>query len=375
MFQIKQVYDKYVDEVSRFQYRNFNPISTLNLNEENKTTTFKLDIEDDFISKDIEYYIEGKISPVNATKTYNNKSNIKMVNNFVAHLFPQIEVQKHGTLIDEIDFAGIASTVKGRVSYPGADEYNGNGINSGFKTFAQEGQRFSVVGRLGELGLGFFNDITVPIYKGGFEITFTRNNDNAIYRWKSLKADGTEDPVTLRVEGKVMINNFYLRVPIIEYNSEAKTNLINDLFKENYVFQFKKWQCIQHTKITGKSLTFDITNIYRNVQNPIWAFIVFQNNRLNNQKKDNSTFDHVDVKNLWIELSGRRYPEESLNLEWDTDNYCLAYNAYQDYKRLFNKKADSIPYVDIKDFKNLYPIYSIDLSDQPKRISDVKSRF
>jgi len=228
---------------------------------------------------------------------------------------------------------------------------------------------------LGELGLGFFNDITVPIYKGGFEITFTRNNDNAIYRWKSLKADGTEDPVTLRVEGKVMINNFYLRVPIIEYNSEAKTNLINDLFKENYVFQFKKWQCIQHTKITGKSLTFDITNIYRNVQNPIWAFIVFQNNRLNNQKKDNSTFDHVDVKNLWIELSGRRYPEESLNLEWDTDNYCLAYNAYQDYKRLFNKKADSIPYVDIKDFKNLYPIYSIDLSDQPKRISDVKSRF
>lgn len=241
MFQIKQVYDKYADEVSRFQYRNFNPVSTLNLNEENKKTTFKLDFEDDFIDKNIEYYIEGKIVPVNATTPYTDKSNIKMVDNFVAHLFPQIEVKKHGTLIDEIDFAGIASTVKGCVSYPGADEYNSNAVNSGLKTFAQESQRFCVVGRLGDLGLGFFNDITVPIYKGGFEITFTRNNDNnAIYWWKSLK-DGKEDAASLPGEGKVIIDNFYLRVPIIEFNSETIINLINDLFKVHYVFQFKKW--------------------------------------------------------------------------------------------------------------------------------------
>jgi hypothetical protein len=248
MYQIRQIFYKYADEVSRFQYRNFNPVSTLNLNDENKKTTFKLDVEDDFIGKNIEYYIEGVITPTGTGK-YNNKSNIKLVNNFVAHLFPQIEVKKHGTLIDEIDFAGIASTVKGCVSYPGADEYNGRAVNSGFKTLPHEGKKFNVVGRLGDLGLGFFNDITVPVYKGGFEITFTRNSDNnVIYRWKSLKGDGTEDPATLPVGGKVTISNFYLRVPIIEYNNEAKTNLINDLFGANYIFQFKKWQCIQHRK-------------------------------------------------------------------------------------------------------------------------------
>ena len=95
---------------------------------------------------------------------------------------------------------------------------------------------------MNDLGLGFFNDITVPIYKGGFEITFTTNNDNnAIFRRKGLKANGTEDPTTLPAEGIVTINTLYLRVPVIEYSSEAKTNLINDLFKENYIFQFKKW--------------------------------------------------------------------------------------------------------------------------------------
>ena len=125
-----------------------------------------------------------------------------------------------------------------------------------------------MVGRLGYLGLGFFNDITVPIYIGGFEITFARNsNNNGILHWKNLK-NCTEIPEFLPVEGKVIISTFYLRVPIIEYNSDAKTNLINYLFKENYVFQFINWQRIQHMKVTGKSLTADITNIYRSIQNP-----------------------------------------------------------------------------------------------------------
>jgi hypothetical protein len=230
-----------------------------------------------------------------------------------------------------------------------------------------------MVGRLGDLGLGFFNDITVPIYKGGFEITFIRNsNNNALFRWKGKKADGTEDPSTLPPEGKVKINTFYLRVPIIEYDSDAKTNFINDLFKENYVFQFKKWQCIQHMKVTGKSLTADITNIYRCLQKPIWAFVVFQKTRLNNQQKDNA-FDHSDFKSLWIEVSGRRYPEETVDLDWNTDKFCLAYNAYLDYKRVYDKTTNSIPYINIKDFKSLYPIYSIDLTDQPEKFQTYKA--
>ena len=69
MFQIKQIFGKYNNEITKFQYKNFNPISTLNLKAENKKTTFKIDLEDDFISKNIRYYIAGTISPVDATKS------------------------------------------------------------------------------------------------------------------------------------------------------------------------------------------------------------------------------------------------------------------------------------------------------------------
>jgi hypothetical protein len=74
MFQIKQIFNKYANKVSRFQYKNFFPLSTLNFNDENKKTVFKLNIEDDFISKNIEYYIEGKVAPVDTTKLMTTKA-------------------------------------------------------------------------------------------------------------------------------------------------------------------------------------------------------------------------------------------------------------------------------------------------------------
>ena len=143
-----------------------------------------------------------------------------MIDNFVAHLFSHIEVKKHNTSIDEIDYPGIASTV---------NVYNGKAITSGFKSHNYEVSQFEAVGNLSNLRLEFFNDIKVPIYKGGFEIIFTRNSDNnVIYRWKDKKAEGTEDASTLPTEGKITMKSFYLRVPIIEYNSEAQIKLIKD---------------------------------------------------------------------------------------------------------------------------------------------------
>lgn len=80
-------------------------------------------------------------------------------------------------------------------------------------------------------------------------------------------------------------------------------------------------------------INFDI----RNLNNPIWAFIVFQTNKFNNQQKGNNIFDHANVKNVWVEMGGKRYPENFFDLDWDNDHYCLAYDAFQDYKRIFIK--------------------------------------
>ena len=100
-------------------------------------------------------------------------------------------------------------------------------------------------------------------------------------------------------------------------------------------------------KVTGKTLAVDITNLYKNTIIPICGFIAFQTNRLSNQLKDNNIFDHLSAKNYWIELGKNRYPKELLDLDFDNDYYGLAYDAFQDYKKVFIK-TDLIPYVDKK---------------------------
>jgi hypothetical protein len=188
---------------------NFYPTSTLNLNDENKKKqNSKLILIMIFISKNSQYYIQGEFTPKDSTKTYVADNNVRIIHNFVAHLFSQIDVRKQGTLIDDIEFPGIASTIKGCVQYPGLNIYNGKAIKSSFETHSKyESKHIEAVGKLSDLGLGFFTDINIPIYKSNFEIIFTRNSDNnAIFRWKSKELDGTKDHAILSIEGKVTVN-------------------------------------------------------------------------------------------------------------------------------------------------------------------------
>jgi hypothetical protein len=85
----------------------------------------KLDFENNFISRKIQYYIAGDFTPADATKSYKERSTIKMIDNYLAHLFSNIEVKKHNTTIGGIDYPGITSTVKGCVEYRGFNTYNG----------------------------------------------------------------------------------------------------------------------------------------------------------------------------------------------------------------------------------------------------------
>jgi hypothetical protein len=77
--------------------------------------------------------------------------------------------------------------VKVYVEYPGLNIYNGESANSGFNTKILKDTNFEALGKLGHLGLGFFNDTNIPIYKGGLEVTiimFFITRKKSKTRWK-----------------------------------------------------------------------------------------------------------------------------------------------------------------------------------------------
>jgi hypothetical protein len=63
----------------------------------------------------------------------------------------------------------------------------------------------------------------------------------------------------------------------------------------------------------------------------------FQRNRLHNEQKNNNTFDYSNVKDVWIELDERRYPEEPLNVDFKNKYYCSSYGVLLNLKNTFIK--------------------------------------
>ena len=92
------------------------------------------------------------------------------------------------------------------------------------------------------------------------------------------KSDKNELPSA----GKIIIDEFNIRIPYVVYDDMNKIKLINELTslsqRNEYMFIFKSWQCIEATNITGKTLTKDITNMYRNVRvsfgDPIFSYAI-----------------------------------------------------------------------------------------------------
>lgn len=351
--------------IERAEYKNFYPLSKLHLNDSNKKTEFNIDFGDGFCSSKFQFYISGKLTKTDGTD-YADNANIKLVDNFVPFLFSNIEVKKHNKLVDEIEYPGQLSTIKGTMTYSKSDPIN-NSFESSFK------KKFEAIGELSHFGLGFFENIMFPIYKGGFNINFVRSEDNdAIYRWKSKKADGTFDDTTLPDAGKITIEEFFIRVPIIEYKTTSKIQLINEItMKKNVQFHFNHWQCIEQKNIVGKTNSFDITNIYRNINNPRFIIIAFQKGRWNDQFYDISKFDSMFVKNIRVKLNGHYYPDELLNLDINNDKFRIIYHMYQDYKKRYYNSNDM--YYNPEEFLKHRPLYVIDVTKTPTNISRSKN--
>lgn len=354
-------YNEFSRGIVRSEFRSVMPVSELNFNTPNNYTVFKLDHGDSFYDSRIMCHIQGKYVKKSDGSDYPDNSTIKLVDNFAAFLFSRIELKKHNTLIDTVEMPGITSTVKSFVSYSKSQQQTlaACGFNSKFVG----GGRFEVLCSLGHLGLGFFDHMRYPMFKGGFEITFTRADDNdALYHWKGNSATAVDPD-----DGKVIIESFVLRVPLIDYTATAKIQLIDRLKqlsdKGGLVYNFYQWQCIDKKGVFGSSFSFDITSLYRNVYNPRFVIVALQTNRNNDQKKDPSRFDSCNIKNVCVKINGERYPQEMQNIDILKQKHAILYDQYQTFRKI--NFGDNEVILDNVDFVTKWPLLVIDTHLHP----------
>lgn len=354
------IYSQFIEGVVRSEYRTVNAVSDLNFNTPNNYTVFRLDHGDAFYDSRIMFHIQGEVVKKFDGSAFPKNSTIKLVDNFPAFLFSRIELKKHNTMIDSVDYPGITSCIKSLLMYTG----NSTLSNCGFKSQYTGGGKFEAIGTLGHLGLGFFDHLRHPMYKGGFEITFTRSEDNdALYHWKGSGATDVEPD-----DGQVKITSFVLRVPLVDYITTSRIQLIAGLKdlsdKGRLAYNYFQWQCIEKKGVFGSSFNFDITNVYRSVYEPRFVIIALQTNRVNDQKKDPSGFDSCNIKNVAVKLNGERYPQELQNIHISESQWRILYNQYTRFRMV--NYGDTDVMLSPERFINTYPIMVIDTHLHPQ---------
>lgn len=358
-----------MDKIESYQWQSFPATdrSKNNIGVPNKTTDIYLNVGDGWMhSERAELYINYKIIHKNGSdySAYGGKSNVKLIDNFVPYLFSSINVTKRGQNIFRLDYPGITSTVLQKSTFSTNEliPLDNAGISSNPKLQQKEDEVLYPLRLLG----GFFKDFKEITWEGDFTISFTWSSsmNDVLYRWAVKKSDGSLDVTTLPGEGKIVIENFEINVPIVYYEPsyaiEFKSNLIKNPIS---TISFYDLQTFELTGIIGKkNFEIDITNYYHSLQYdmPYFVFVVFQTNRIDNQEKDSSEFDHCSLQNISLK-NGRneQFPSELWNIN-PPSTYKKAYRSFTEFKRITNNNNKNVE-IAISPFVYItrYPIYLI----------------
>ena len=196
----------------------------------------------------------------------------------------------------------------------------------------------------------------------GFEITFkTANLQNIIY---TSIAAGTQINVT--------INSLYLYVPFLIPSTETQL-MFNESIQNNYRIFFDEWY--RERRIAGDQIYQVDIGSAQSVNSPKYLICAHQTSiraDTPNKRTNISVFDHLDVRNYFIEIDGVRYPRDAVLTNYDQNDYL---DQYKDVKLFFKEYIGEellYPFISYPDMKNKYPIQVIDLRFQVDHITPKK---
>ena len=297
--------------------------------------------------------------------------NVTLINNAVMHLFQNIKYLLGGNEIESLNHPGQATTMLGLLKYEKSysglsecwalDTNNAIADNDGFTkkkayilalaapnkgtvSFAVDLEHFS----------GFAEDYDKVIFGQRQSLQFNRkaNSDDAIYR------DGN-------VVGKVEIKKITwwmarVKPSVIEGTRLGQLNLAKEQAIDLW---FRSRQCSTITiPVNTSSYTW---NLGVKTERPRFVVVGFQTARTG-QTHNNALFDHCNVTNMKVRINSAEFPTIDVNSNFNLNDYGGWYRRFMDFKRSFYgvDKMVSCTAIDIKGYKDLYPLYVFDASRQ-----------
>ena len=322
-----------------------------------------LNLRDSYL--EIEFVVSNDAGDVFA-----NDANIRLVNYGMMALFSSIKLETSGgRTIEYIDHCH-PNLLMYKLLTSTDDEYESGfirKINNGDSQLkndhiaAERGHMYMMI-KMSDL-FGFIHDLEKIIYGLGFKLLLKRNNnDRALYRVNA-------NPGALANDGNIEIRDISWCVPSIDPSNDNRIFVQKGLSKKNNVdFGYYERKTFYKNVPNATNFLFDL-GMESGMERPQHIIVGFENNNVNEQTHDASTFDVMNVTECYCKIGSEFYPEDRMNINYGTNNYNEAFKEIVSFNEDYNGLPHNIkPYINHRTFKSNYRIYVFDTRYQRDHI-------
>ena len=373
------------DSIYEYEYKEYNPIVGTNLNRGSIVLTIE---SQDIYTHPAESFliIEGQLLKDN-DNFYGDGDHITLINNGMMYLFSDVRYHLASHEIEVLQNPGHATTMLGMLKYPD-DFYKSHGLNQLWikdenKGGAEErklqppyNRGFSIrheyiIKSPNPKGtfsfkiplkhfLGFCEDYRKILYGMQQRLTLTRTgDDNAVFR-----AVGVD-------QGKIRIDKISWFMPHVIPSDAYRLQLDKIIEKKEKIpVGYRMLQCDSTQVPTNqKEFTWRL-GVKSSPDIPRFIIVGFQTNKNNNQLGNPAIFDPLYVRNIYVTLNAKRYPDTDYNNDFDKNQYSRIYgDATLFRKKNFNMdELVSNSGIEPTDYKNLFPLFVFDVSKQSEKL-------
>ena len=343
-------------------------------------------------------YFEGQILRNDNNNPFDNAANVVLANDGIIHLFSEMKYSIYSQPIEDILNPAISSIMLGMLRYPDDFSKSKGLMQCWFKDSGKGGIADANTGRLERKNI-LYSSIDEAAKKGSFSFCiplkhifgFCDDYDKVMYgvnHGLSLfrKGDGTAKHRAANnlgpgdVAAKVQLNKVKWCMPHVKPSLEIYNGLTEKIGKgQNVKIGFKSRK-VDEKIVDSANWSWRVAVTSGN-ETPRFLILGFQTGNKNiqvglAQAKDAnpSLSDHCNVDHIQVKMLGRLYPSQAEVLDFSKNDFSKAFNNVAKFRELFDGTPELFSHFGINpiDFKELYPFYVFDVSNQiPKTISSV----
>ena len=247
----------------------------------------------------------------NGGGVFANDANIRLVNYGMMVLFSSIKFETSGgRTIEYIDHCHLNLLIYKLLTSIG-DEYESGFVRNqgnrdsqlkGDHVVAERGHMYMMI-KMSDL-FGFVNDLEKTTYGLGFKLILKRNNnDRALYRVSAI-------PGAVAIVGNIDIRDISWCGPSIDPSNDNRSIVQKGLIKKyNVDFSYYERKTFYKNLPNATNFLFDLGMDSR-MEGPQYIIVGFENNNVNEQTHDASTFHIMNVTECSCKIGNEFYPED-----------------------------------------------------------------